>query len=111
MQWEQEITIRIDNDCSVYKPICRGRETGLRFFFTPDVLNIYSEMILRNIKHHEVVRVGGNNINNLRYVDDTVLIADSEEKLHYILTRVIIESENKRFQLSVKTTECTVISK
>ena len=52
-------------------------------------------MILRNIKHHEGVRVEGNNINNLRYADDTVLIAYSEEKLQNTLTTVTVESENK----------------
>ena len=52
-------------------------------------------MILRNIKLREGVRVGGNNVNNLRYADDTVSIADSEEKLQDILTTVTVESENK----------------
>ena len=78
MYWEQEATIRIDNDCSVYKPICRGVRQGC--VFSPDLYNIYSEMILQNIKHLDGVRVGGNKRNNLRYADDTVLIADSEEK-------------------------------
>ena len=68
-------------------------------------------MILRNIKHHEGSRVGGNNINNLRYADDTVLIADSEEKLQNILTTVTVESENKGPQLNAKKTEWMVISK
>ena len=76
MYWEQEAPIRIDDDCSVYKPICRGGRQGC--VFSPDLFNIYNEMIVRNIKHH--VRVGGNNINNLRYADGTVLIADSVEK-------------------------------
>ena len=62
---EQEATIRIDDDCRVYKPICRGVRQGC--VFSPDLFNICSKMILRNIKHHEGVRVGGNNINNLRY--------------------------------------------
>ena len=64
-------------------------------------------MILRNIKHHERVRVGGNS--NLRYADDTVLIADSEEKLQNILTTVTVESKKRT------STECkedsVVISK
>ena len=44
-------------------------------------------MIIRNIKHHEGVRLRGNNINNLtlRYADDAVLIAYSEEKQQNIL--------------------------
>ena len=68
-------------------------------------------MILRNIKQHGGVRVGDNNINNLRYADDTVLIADSEEKLQNIPTKVTVESGNKGLQLNAKKTDCMVISK
>ena len=68
-------------------------------------------MILRNIEDHEGMKVGGQNINNLRYADDTVLIADSEEKLQKILTTVATESEIKGLQLNAKKTECMVISK
>ena len=53
----------------------------------------------------------GNKINNLRYTDDTVLIADSVEKLKNIISTVIVESENKGLQLNTKKTECIVISK
>ena len=84
--WEQEATIEIYNDCSVYKPICRGVRQGC--VYSPYLFNIYSEMIPRNIKRHEGVRVGGNNINNLRYADDTVLIADSEEKLQFMYVSI-----------------------
>ena len=73
--------------------------------------SLISTTILRNIEDHECVRVGGNNINNLRYADDTMLIADSEEKLQNILTIVTVESENKGLQLNAKKTECMVISK
>ena len=108
LYWEQEA---IDNDCSVYKPICRRVRQGCVFFSSPDLFNIYSEIILRNIKHHKGVRAGDNNINNLRYADDTVLIADLEEKLQNILRKVTVESEKKGLQLNAKKTECMVISK
>ena len=94
--------------------VCTNRSIGesdRAAFFSSGLFNSYSEIIIRNIKHHEGVRVGGENINNLRYADDTVLIADSEEKLQNILTTVTVESENKGLQLNAKKTECMVISK
>ena len=109
LYWEQEAAIRIDNEYSEYKPICRGVRQGC--VLSPDLFNIYSEMILRNIGQHEGITVGGYNINNLRYADDTILIADSEEKLQDIVTTVTKESENKGLQLNAKKTECMVISK
>ena len=67
-------------------------------------------MALRNIEQLEGVRVGGNNKNNLRHADDTLLIADQQEKLQKVLKTVPIESENKELQLDAKKTECMVIS-
>ena len=68
-------------------------------------------MILRNIKYHEGVRLGGNNTTILRYADDIILIGDSEEKLRNILTTITIYSENKGLQLNAKKTVCLVITK
>ena len=68
-------------------------------------------MILWNKGQHEGVRVGGNNINNLRYANDIVIIAYLQEKLQNILTTVTIKSENKGLQLNSEKTECMVILK
>ena len=108
LYWEQEAAIRVDNEYSEYKPICRGVREGCVF---PQTFLIYSEMILRNIEQHDGITVGGYNVNNLWYADDTVLIADSEEKLQDIIMKVTKESENKGFQLNARKTECMVISK
>ena len=52
-------------------------------------------MILQNIEQHEGVREGANNIKNVIYADETVLITDLEEKLQNIFTTVTIKSETK----------------
>ena len=46
---------------------------------SPDLFSLYSEVILRSIDTLEGVKIGGVNINNIRFADDTVLIAESEE--------------------------------
>ena len=48
------------------------------YCFNGGIIN--SEMILRNLENYPGVKINGENMNNIRYTDDTVLIADSEEK-------------------------------
>ena len=87
LYWEQTACIRIGNDRSNFTKIQRGVRQGC--VFCPDLFNIYSEMILRELEGMEGFIIGGHNLNNLRYADDTVLIAQSEEKLQNLLTKVV----------------------
>ena len=60
-------------------------------------LNLYAEYIMRNAGMDEAqaeIKIAGRNINNLRYPDDTTLMAESEEELKSLLMRVKEESEN-----------------
>ena len=70
-----------------------------------------SEMIMRQIEEMEGLKIGGHNINNIRYADDTVLTADSEEKLQELLNIVVEESENKELELNSKKTESMIITR
>ena len=78
---------------------------------SPDLFNIYSDMILRNLENYTGVKINGENINNIRYADDTVLIADSVENLQRLLDITIEKSEEMGLTLNVKKTECMIISK
>ena len=58
--------------------------------------NFYAEYIMRNTKLHESqtgIRIAGRNINNLRYADDTTLMAEIEEELKSLLMKMKEESE------------------
>ena len=59
------------------------------------MFNLYAEYIIRNVGLDELqagIKIGRRNINNLRYVDDTNLMAESKEELKNLLTRVKEES-------------------
>ena len=51
------------------------------------------------------IKISGRNINNLRYADDTILMADSEEELKSLLMKVKEESEKVGFKLNIKKTK------
>ena len=59
LYWEQTAAIRMDSEISDYRAIKRGVRQGC--VASPDLFNLYSEMILRNLNEHQGVKVGGNN--------------------------------------------------
>ncbi|GFN90559.1 retrovirus-related pol polyprotein from type-1 retrotransposable element r2 [Plakobranchus ocellatus] len=60
-----------------------------------DLFSLYSEIIMRNLENHPGIKVGGQNINNLRYADDTVLIAENKEDLQKLLNILKKKAERK----------------
>ena len=61
------------------------------FLLSPCLFNLHAEYIMRNVGLEEAqvgIKIAGTNINNLRYADDTTLMADSEEELKSLLMKV-----------------------
>ena len=72
------------------KGVCQG------CILSPCLFNIYAEYIMRNVELEEAqdgIKIAGRNINNLRYADDTTLMAESEEELNSLVMKVKEESE------------------
>ena len=109
LYWRQQAAIRIDNDFSKYVEIKRGVRQGC--ILSPDLFSSYSEMIMREVKDMDGIKVNGENVTNARYADDTALIADSEKKLQDIVDKIVTESQKIGLALNVKKTYCMVISK
>ena len=69
---------------------------------SPCLFNFYAEYIMRNAGLEEAqagIKIAGRNINNLRYADDTTLMAESEEELKSLLMKVKVESEKVGLKL------------
>ena len=72
---------------------------------SPCLFNLYTEYIIQNAGLDELqagIKIAGKNINNLRYTDDTTLMAESQEELKSLLIRVKEESENVGLKLNIK---------
>ena len=78
----QEATVRIGHGTTDWFQIGKGVCQGC--ILSPCLFNLYAEYIMRNAGLEETqagIKIAGRNINNLRYADDTTLIAESEEQL------------------------------
>ena len=72
------------------------------------LFNLHAEYIMRNTGLEETqagIKIAGRNINNLRYADDTTLMAESEEELESLLMKLKVESEKGGLQLNIQKTK------
>jgi len=75
--------------------------------WSPCLFNLYAEYITWNARLDEAqagIKIVGWNINKLKYIDDTTLIAESEEELKSLLMKVKTESEKAGLKLNIKKT-------
>ena len=75
---------------------------------SPCLLNLYAEYIMRNAGLEEIqagIKIARRNIDNLRYADDTTLMAESEEELKSLLMKVKEESEKVGLKLNIQKTK------
>ena len=76
--------------------------------FSPCLFSLYAEYIMRNAGLEEAqagIKTAGRNINNLRYADDTTLMAESEDELKSLLMKVKEESEKVGLNLNIQKTQ------
>ena len=97
----QEATGRTGHGTTGWFQIGKGVRQGC--ILSPCLFNFYAEYIMRNTGLDEAqagIKIVGRNINNLRYANDTTLMAESKEKLKSLLMKVK-ESEKTGFKLSI----------
>uniref|UniRef100_A0A8B9WKC3 RNA-directed DNA polymerase n=1 Tax=Bos mutus grunniens TaxID=30521 RepID=A0A8B9WKC3_BOSMU len=99
----QEATVRIGHGTTDWFQIGKGGRQGC--ILSPCLFNLYAEYIMRNAGLEETqagIKIAGRNINNLRYADDTTLMAESEEELKSLLMKVKEESEKVGLKLNIQ---------
>ena len=101
----QEATVRTGYGTTDWFQIGKGVHQGC--ILSLCLFNFYAEYIMRNAGLNEQtgIKIAGRNINNLRYADDTTLMAESEEKLKCLLLKVKEESEEVCLKLSIQKTK------
>ena len=90
----QEATVRTGHGTTDWFQIGKGVCQGC--ILSPCLFNICAENIMRNAgleEAQDAIKIAGRNINNLRYADDTTLMAESEEELKSLLMKVKEESK------------------
>ena len=107
----QEATVRTGHGTTdwfqIGKGVCQG---GI---LSPCLFNLYAEYIMQNARLDEAqarIKIARRNINNLRYADDTTLMAESEEELKSLLMKVKEESKKVGLKLNFQKTKITASS-
>ena len=107
----QEATVRTGHGTTDWFQIWKGVHQGC--ILSPCLFNLYAEYIMRNAGLEETqagTKIAGRNISNLRYTDDTTLMAESEEELKSLLVKVKVESEKVGLKLSIQKIKIMVSS-
>ena len=102
----QEATIRTGHGTTDWFQIGKGVCQG--YILSPCLFNLCAEHIMRNTGLEEAqagIKIAGRDINNLRYADDTILLAESEEELKSLLMKVKEESEEVGLKLNIQKTK------
>ena len=98
----QEATVRTGHGTTDWFQIGKG------CILSPCLFNLYAEYLIRNTGLKEAqagIKIAGRNINNLRYADDTTLMAEIEEELKSLLIKVKEESEKVGLKLNIQKTK------
>ena len=102
----QEATVRIGHGTTDWFQIGKGVPQSC--ILLPCLFNFYAEYIMRNTGLEEAqagIKIASRNINNFRYADDTILMAESEEELKSLLIKVKAESKKVGLKLSIQKTK------
>ena len=106
----QEATVRTGHGTTDWFQIWKGIRQSC--ILSLCLFNLYAEYIMRNAGLDEAqagIKIAGRNINNLRYADDTTLMAESKEELRSLLMKIKEESEKTGLKQNIKKTKIHLV--
>ena len=98
----QKATVKNGHGTADWFQIGKGVHQGC--ILSPCLFNLYAEYIMQNARLNEAqagIKIAGRNVNNIRYADDTTLMAKSEELKHFLM-KVKEESEKVRLKFNIQ---------
>ena len=100
----QETTVRTGHGTTDWFQI--GKRVRQGCILSPCLFNLCAEYIIRNVGQTQAgIKIAGRNINNLRYANDTTLMAESEGELKILLMKMKVESEKVGLKLNIQKTK------
>ena len=111
VRWEYQTILPVSGEATVRTLFGTTdwfkKEKGVRqgCLLSPCLFNLYAKNIMRNDEVQAGIKIGPTNINNLRYADDTTLMAESKAELKNLLKRVKEESAKSSLKLNIKKTK------
>ena len=101
----KEVTVRTLHGTTDWLFHATGKEAQQGYILSSCLFNLYAEYITQNARLDEAqagIKIARRNINNLRYADDTTLMAESEEELKSLLMKVKVKSEKVGLKLNIQ---------
>ena len=86
LNWEQEASVRVGDETSELIEIKQGARQGC--LLSPDLFSLYTQLNMLELKELERIKTGGNNINNIKYANDMILMEEFEEKLQELVSKL-----------------------
>ena len=109
LYWEQTAVVRTDHGITTDFQIKKGVRQGC--VLSPNLFNLYTEKIFREVEEMKGIVIGGENMNNMRYADDTALITECTLDLQELVTAVNEKGKPYGMEMNVIKTKTMVVSR
>ena len=107
---QQKVSVHYENETSQELTIKRGVRQG--FALSPCLFNIYTEYLIREVlENGGGININGQNITNIRYVDDTIILAESEQQLQRMIDKLDATCEQYGMAMNAKKTKTMIVEK